>query len=111
VTDQEVSVSVPAQAQQHTMNGRSFRVRCSDLAWRRAGDEVVVLNLATSSYHALNATGAVLWERLDGWKTAGELAAVLASSFGLTPAAADRDVAGFLAGCTAAGLLETPATH
>ena len=75
------------------VNGQSVRVRTSGLAWRQAGDEVVVLDLAASSYHAVNASGALLWAQLTGWTTAAELASVLASSFGLTPGQADRDVA------------------
>ena len=58
---------------------------------------------------ALNASGALLWERLAGWTTGGELTAVLAGSFGLTPADAARDVARFLTGCADAGLLEVRA--
>ena len=85
----------------------SVRVRPRDLAWRRAGDEVVVLDLAASSYHALNASGAVLWERLAGWTTAEALAGLLVAAFGLTPAAAAADVGRFLDGCAGAGLLET----
>jgi hypothetical protein len=85
---------------------RSVRVRPTGLAWRRAGDEVVVLDLAASSYHALNASGALLWERLAGWTTAGELAGALIRSFGLTQAAAAADVGRFLDGCAGAGLLE-----
>jgi hypothetical protein len=85
----------------------SVRARPSDLAWRQAGGEVVVLDLAASSYHALNASGALLWERLAGWTTPEALAGLLADCFGLTPAAAAADVGRFLDGCAVAGLLET----
>jgi hypothetical protein len=86
---------------------RPVRARQDDLAWRRAGDEVVVLDLAASSYHALNASGALLWERLADWATAEELTRVLAVAFGLPSATAVRDVARFIDGCYEAGLLET----
>ena len=88
------------------MSEQSVRVRRDDLAWRRAGDEVVVLDLAASSYHALNASAALLWERLADWTTAEELNRVLVSCFGLTSEAADRDVTHFLDRCASAGLLE-----
>jgi coenzyme PQQ synthesis protein D (PqqD) len=102
-------VPEPAESAQSTMTGRSFRARRADLAWRQAGDEVVVLDLATSSYHALNASGAMLWKRLDDWTTAEELTAVLVRGFGLPLASAARDVASFLDGCAHAGLVETRA--
>jgi hypothetical protein len=84
----------------------AVRVRPSGLAWRRAGDEVVVLDVAASSYHALNASGALLWEQLSGWTTAGALTGLLAGSFGLEQATAAADVGRFLDGCADAGLLE-----
>jgi hypothetical protein len=87
--------------------GGLVRARRADLAWRRAGDEVVVLDLAAASYHALNPSGAMLWERLADWVTAEELTEALAAEFGLDAAAAARDdVARFLDGCAGAGLLE-----
>ena len=88
------------------MQSHSVRLRTSGLAWRQAGDEVVVLDQAAASYHALNASGALLWARLTEWTTAAELARVLASSFRLTSGQADRDVTRFLTGCAEAGLLE-----
>jgi Coenzyme PQQ synthesis protein D (PqqD) len=88
------------------MSEQSVRVRREDLAWRRAGDEVVVLDLAASSYHALNASAALLWEWLADWTTAHELTRALISCFGLTSEAAHRDVTHFLDGCASAGLLE-----
>ena len=97
---------VPPKLGEPATGGRSVRARPSGLAWRQAGDEVVVLDLVAGSYHALNASGALLWERLAGWTTAGELAAVLVSCYGLTPAAAARDVVRFLDACGGAGLLE-----
>jgi hypothetical protein len=85
------------------------RARRNDLAWRRAGDEVVVLDLATSTYRALNATGTLLWEQLTDWASTDDLIAVLVHSYGITSTAASRDVARFLDDCTEAGLLETEA--
>jgi Coenzyme PQQ synthesis protein D (PqqD) len=108
MTDQGDQACVPASSKpaQPQMSGRSVRARPSGLAWRQAGDEVVVLDLVAGSYHAFNAAGAFLWERLADWTTAGELARVLVSFYGLTPAAAALDVVSFLDGCADAGLLE-----
>ena len=102
--------SVPEEPQPgNPIYDLSVRVRPTDLAWRQAGEEAVVLDVAAARYHGLNASGALLWERLADWTTGGELAAVLAGSFGLTPADAARDVARFLTGCADAGLLEVRA--
>ena len=76
----------PAEPTQHSDNGRAVRARPTGLAWRQAGDEAVVLDLAAARYHALNASGTLLWERLDRWATADQLTAVLVSAFGLAPA-------------------------
>jgi hypothetical protein len=86
-----------------------MRLRPNDLAWRRAGDEVVVLDLIRSSYHALNRSGSLLWEHLIDWATADDLAGVLERSFDLDLDAATRDVTLFLDACGAAGLLEVRA--
>lgn len=89
-----------------SVSGRFVRIRAAGLAWRQAGDEVVVLDLAAARYHALNVSGALLWGRLGAWTTIGELAGTLARSCGLTPESATADVECFLAGCSAAGLVE-----
>jgi hypothetical protein len=96
----------PAEWQGPAISGRAVRVRLGDLAWRQAGDEVVVLDLAASVFHALNASGALLWERLAGWTTAEEMTGMLVSSYGLSAALAAQDVARFLEECAGAGLLE-----
>ena len=106
---QEVSVPEPAEPAEHTDNGRAVRAKPAGLAWRQAGEEAVILDLAAARYHALNASGAMLWEQLDRWTTADQLTAVLVRSFGLAPADAARDVASFLTGCAEAGLLEVRA--
>jgi len=106
VKDQGAAVPESAESQGSAMPGRSVRVRPSDLAWRQAGDETVVLDLAASVFHGLNASGALLWEQLADWTTAGEMAGMLVSSYGLPPALAAEDVARFLEECIGAGLVE-----
>ena len=72
-----------AEQAEHAGNGRAVRARQAGLACRQAGDEAVVLDLAAVGYHALNASGALLWQRLDSWAIADQLTAVLVSAFGL----------------------------
>ena len=88
------------------MPGRSVRVRLGDLAWRQAGDEVVVLDLAASVFHGLNASGALLWKRLTDWTTTGEMAGMLVSCYGLSAVLAAEDAARFLEECVGAGLVD-----
>ncbi|HWB67309.1 MAG TPA: PqqD family protein [Mycobacteriales bacterium] len=87
-----------------------LRLRTSaDKAWRRAGDEIVVLDVAQSTYHATNASATALWEALEAGATPAELAAALQRSYGLDDVTARRDVATFLADLSEAGLLEREA--
>ena len=99
----------PAESRHPAMSGRPVRVRLGDLAWRQVGDEVVVLDLTASVFHALNASGALLWERLADWTTAGEMAEMLVSSYGLSATLAAEDVARFLEECIGAGLVDIQA--
>ena len=108
MTAQEVSVPEPAEQAEHIGNGRAVRVRPDGLAWRQAGDEAVVLDLAAARYHALNASGALLWQRLDSWATADQLTAVLVSAFGLAPADAARGGCRCGAGLAPAGFPRGP---
>ena len=99
----------PAEPTQYTKDDQAFRARPEGLAWRQADDEAVVLDLAAARYHALNASGTLLWERLAGWATADQLTTVLVSAFGIAPADAAQDVTSFLTGCADAGLIEVRA--
>ena len=56
----------------------------------------VVLNLDTSNYHGVNATGAVLWELTGSSPTFGELVAAAADRFENVPPALEDDVEGFV---------------
>jgi hypothetical protein len=88
---------------------RSIRVRPDQLAWREAGDEIVILDLGASCYHSLNATGSLLWRRLADWTSEEELITMLTNHFGVAPKDAARDVEQFVETCTAAGVVETQA--
>jgi outer membrane protein assembly factor BamB len=85
---------------------RFVQLRSGSVAWRRVADDIVVLDTARSEYHAVNATGSVIWDRLVDGTTVATLAELLTAAF---PAAADRaidDVRAFLADLDASGLLE-----
>jgi PqqD family protein of HPr-rel-A system len=82
-----------------------MQLRQGDLTWQLAGEEVVVLDLAGSTYLKLNGSGRVLWERLAEPSTERELVACLMEAYDIDEARAAADVAGFLADLRARGLV------
>ena len=76
-----------------------MRVRIAEeVQWRRAGDEIVILDPRSASYFSLNGTAAHLWPLLAGGATLERLSEELAAAFGVDRAEADRDVAAFVDG-------------
>jgi hypothetical protein len=75
--------------------------RARQTAWRRIGDETVVINLESKRMVALNESGSVVWDALE---TGADLAA-LAARLGGDGAAADQ-VHGFVEALAAEGLVE-----
>jgi hypothetical protein len=59
-------------------------------------DAVVILDLRSSHYLSLNASGSVLWQKIAEGATRDELREALSDRFGLDAAHADSDVAAFL---------------
>lgn len=80
--------------------------RRTEVIWRAVDGQVVGLDLRSSRYFSLNRSATVLWERLERDATPEELSDILVREYALERAAADRDVAEFLAELTAGGLLE-----
>jgi len=72
------------------------RLRNDDLEWREIDGEIVVLDLATSRYFAVNRSGAVLWLALSGDVDQPELVALLCERYALDPTAAGAAVEEFL---------------
>jgi hypothetical protein len=67
-----------------------------NIEWQRVDDEIVVLDLTTSSYLSVNDTGAVLWPLVVDGATEAELARALASRFPIAPDQARTDVRAFV---------------
>jgi hypothetical protein len=44
------------------VHSRSLGCHAKHVAWRRVGDEVVLLDLETSTYYSLNQTAGQVWE-------------------------------------------------
>jgi hypothetical protein len=73
-----------------------LRLRSADVVWRELDGETVLLNLATSEYFQLNATGSVLIKLLAQGATEPALTVALAGTFGIAESQASDDVRAFL---------------
>jgi Coenzyme PQQ synthesis protein D (PqqD) len=69
-----------------TEGGKQLRLRSDRISWREIDDEVVAVDVATSTYVSANASGKVLWRALADGATHDELVAALTTEFGI-----DRD--------------------
>ncbi|MBI4351687.1 MAG: PqqD family protein [Elusimicrobia bacterium] len=66
------------------------------VAWRKAGDEAVILNLETSEYYSANETGTFIWELLSAGRKPAGIAEALAAEYSIERGQADRDVSAYL---------------
>lgn len=84
----------------------ALRLREHAVAWREVGDEVIALELGTSSYLGTNPAGTLLWTRLARGTTREEMTSTLAAEFGIDEASAREDVDAFVRQVESRGLLE-----
>jgi hypothetical protein len=84
-----------------------LRLRIDDLAWREVGDELVILEVTTTSYLTLNGSARMLWDRLADGVTRSELTEALVERYGIATERADRDVDAFLKVLGQRSLLDT----
>lgn len=80
--------------------------RQDDVIWRPVDGRVVGLDLRSSRYFSLNASAALLWERLQHDVGREELVEGLVEEFGIAAVDAERDVDAFVAELRTAGLLQ-----
>jgi hypothetical protein len=82
-----------------------LRINSPDVTWQELGDEVVVLDLATSRYLSLNATAAQLWRRIADGADTDELVGAVVEEFEVPREQAHEDVTAFVGRCRELGLL------
>jgi Coenzyme PQQ synthesis protein D (PqqD) len=87
---------------------KRYRLREDGLSWRQIEDEIVAVDVATSTYVSANDSGTVLWQALTQSATRDELATLLADRFDLEVDQAGADVDAFLAQLEAQGLVDEP---
>ena len=84
-----------------------MKLRVADLSWQELDEEIVVLDLASSTYLHLNGTGATLWRRLVDGCDRPDLEAALVDHYDVDAQQASADVEAFLADLQTRGLLDT----
>lgn len=85
---------------------QNLRLRQEAIEWRDVDGEIVVLDLRTSLYLAVNETGARLWHTIASGATPASLIAVLVGEYGLDEFRARADVEAFLDDLRKQDLLE-----
>jgi Coenzyme PQQ synthesis protein D (PqqD) len=85
-----------------------LQLKVDDVVWRDVGDELVVLELSTSTYLTLNGTAKHLWESLAAGATVAELVEMLAERYEITPERAQADAESFVTELTNRDLLARP---
>ena len=83
-----------------------LKLRSRDVEWRTVGDEVVVLDLASSTYVSVNAVGTAVWPLLVDGTTRDALVAAVVERFDVDEERAGRDLDAFVGQLDAAKLLE-----
>lgn len=84
-----------------------IRLRADDLAWHEVDGAILCLDIASSRYLNVNATGVTLWPLLLDGATPDELAERLVEVYDIAPGKAQADVDAFVSGLQARKLLET----
>jgi hypothetical protein len=82
-----------------------LRLRSDGLSWREIDEEFIVLDTEVSTYLTLNASGGVLWKRLESGATVDELIDALTVAFDVERDVAAADVKSFVDICRAKNLL------
>jgi hypothetical protein len=73
------------------------RLRVDDVVWREVGDDLVVLELSTSTYLTLNGSAKQLWIGLADGGTVAGLVERLTALYGISDEQASSDTEAFLA--------------
>jgi Coenzyme PQQ synthesis protein D (PqqD) len=82
-----------------------LRLRPEALVWREIDNELVAVDMASSTYLSANRSGALLWQMLAAGTTHAELVEQLADQFGISADRAASDVDAFLQGLDGRELL------
>jgi pyrroloquinoline quinone biosynthesis protein D len=87
------------------LNPEAIPALSEGASFSRVGADYVLLDPAGTHLRGLNATGARVWELVDGRRSVQEIAQALASAWSLPAEQALADVRAFLAALAAKGLI------
>jgi hypothetical protein len=87
------------------------KLRTDNLVWRQVGDEVMVLDAASSQYLSVNKTGTVLWPLLLEGCQRTDLVEALKANFGVDDDVAASDAEKFLSSLRDLNLLQPGPTQ
>jgi len=73
-----------------------YRLRPTGVAWRAAGEEIVVLDTESAVYFGLDRSGSLLWTHLAAGATVADLVAALVATEPVEPDRAAGDVDAFV---------------
>jgi hypothetical protein len=90
-------VSIPSE--------EKLQLKVDDVVWRDVGDDLVVLELSTSTYLTLNGTARHIWESLAVGTTLDVLIEMLVDRYKITELQAQADAESFLAALSERELL------
>jgi hypothetical protein len=86
-----------------------LQLRAEALAWRRVEDEVIAVDLRSSTYLSASGSAALLWQALAGGTTRDMLIDLLTGEFGVERDRAAADVDAFVADLAGRELLDEAA--
>jgi hypothetical protein len=87
-------------------NAQLVRLHTDELTWRQVGDEVLILDAASSQYLSVNQTGSALWPLLLQGCRRADLSQSLVTRFGVDEGTAAADAEKFLSSLRELGLLD-----
>ncbi len=73
-----------------------IKLRSEDIQWKEVEGEIVILDLKSSRYMAVNKSGRFLWEAAAEGTTRSQLVKALMDKFQLDQGTANRDVNDFI---------------
>ncbi len=88
-----------------TGQNECLRLRSEGLEWRVADEQLIILDLQSSTYVTVNRSARVLWERLELGATVEELAGSLLERYGISAEQADADARSFVEDLQGRGML------
>ena len=85
----------------------TLHLKSDDVVWREVEDELVVLELSTTTYLTLNGSAKQLWLSLADGATVLDLASMLVDHYRIPMEQATVDAEAFVEEMTSRGLLES----